>query len=330
MDGQAEQAPIANDDVVQFLLDNPSADSDEAEITQEDEQTVDSPESDDVIETLDSESDEDNEDAETEDDSPGEDEPDRTSGQKFKVTIKGSDGADEEIEVDQKELIAGYQRHSRFTQEMQALSQREQKAAEIVQNEISKAQQHYVQQAQMAHAIVAQLAGLRSPAEMHQLAQTDPAGYVAEQARQDQMRSILGSLQQGWQEESAKAQRMQQAALKNSYAKCWEVLQEKGIDRKGLEGIFNGFAKEYNIAPERFAGVSDPALVLAMQDAVAYRQLKQKTAEAKRKPVAAAQVSKPNAAPRGVSSAERKATERLRSGKGSRDDLAAFIMKHNL
>lgn len=227
MDGQAEMAPLSADDVAQFLIDNPEADgADEQE---------------EIAPTDESPSDEDTDEPETDDDSPDDGEedpaekPDPTSGRKFKVTVKGEDGADLETEVDEKELIAGYQRHADYSRKTAELARREEQATEIVRAKVTEAQTHYVQQAQMAQALVARLAGLRSPEEMLELSRQDPAAYVAEQARQQQVHSMIAGLQNQWQQEQFRAQQDRQEALQQSFARCWDVLGQKGIDKPKLQ-----------------------------------------------------------------------------------------------
>ena len=321
MDGQADLAPVTVDDVAQFLIDNPEADG--TDEPQDDAPTDESP------------SDEDKDESETDDASPDDDgedlddKPDPTSGRKFKVTVKGDDGADLEQEVDEKELIAGYQRHSRFTQEMQALARREEQATEVVRAKVQEAHQHVIQQAQMAEAIVARLAGIRSPEEMYELSRSDPAAYVAEQARQQQIHSMVSGLRNQWQQEQFMAQQNQQAALQQNFARCWGVLGQKGIDKPKLQRIFDTVAKDYGIDQQRFATLSDPAVVMVMHDAVAYRELQKKKSEVTQKATAAPRLPQKTATPR-ADTQDRKRVDRLRSGRGSRDDLAAFIAQHNL
>ena len=321
MDGQAEMAPLSADDVAQFLIDNPEADG--ADDQQEQAPTDESP------------SDEDTDESETADDSPDDGEedpaeqPDPTSSRKYKVTVKGEDGADLTQEVDEKELIAGYQRHADYSRKTAELARREEQAVEIVRAKVSEAQNHYVQQAQMAQALVARLAGLRSPEEMLELSRQDPAAYVAEQARQQQVHSMIAGLQNQWQQEQFRAQQDQQAALQQSFARCWGVLGQKGIDKPKLQHIFDSYSKYYGISPERFATLNDPAVVLSMRDAVAYRELQKKKSEVTQKAAAAPRLPQKSPVPR-ADTQDKKRVERLRSGRGSRDDLAAFIAQHNL
>ena len=96
MSGQAESAPGNLDDLASFLEDKPLEASDE----QEDDAT---PQEDSQEEPDEAESAVDESEAEATEEE-AEDQPSAT----FKVTVKGEDGADQTLDVDQKELIAGY------------------------------------------------------------------------------------------------------------------------------------------------------------------------------------------------------------------------------
>lgn len=320
MDGQAEMAPVSQDDVARHLLENPDADRAEDEV--------------DPAPTDDAPSDEDQADPGTDDDSPAADEdqpdaPEQTSGRKFKVTVKGEDGADIEQDVDEKELIAGYTRHSDYTRKTQALAQREEQAVEIVRAEVTKAQTHFTQQAQVALATVQQLAGFKSPQELMQMAQTDPAGYVAEQARMQQVQGVMQNLQHQIQQTQQQQTHQQREEQQKQFSRCWGVIGQKGIDKAKLQSIFETVQKEYDVPPERFSNLSDPALVLIMADAAAYRGLQKQKAEVTKKVAEAPRLPQGRSVP-AATTREKRVVDRLRSGRGSRDDLASFIAKHNL
>lgn len=245
MDGQADTAPVTADDVAAFLLDNPDGTDEQEEV----KPNADAPEGEEPEDNADAEADDESPDDEDGDDA--EDKPDPTSSRKFKVTIKGDDGADLEQEVDEKELIAGYTRHSDYTRKTQQLAQREEQATEVVRAKVTAAQNHYIQQAQQAQALVAQLAGMKSPEEMQHLAVTDPAAYVAEQARAQQIQHVIGGLQNRWQQEQFQRQQQQQEELQKSFSRCWGVLGQKGIDKPKLQHIFETVAKDYGIGTDR-------------------------------------------------------------------------------
>ena len=314
MSGQAESAPGNLDDLASFLEDKPLEASDE----QEDDAT---PQEDSQEEPDEAESAVDESEAEATEEE-AEDQPSAT----FKVTVKGEDGADQTLDVDQEELIAGYQRQRDYTVKTQALAERERQAFEVVTQEIEKSRAHYMQQAQMAHMAVRELAGMRSDEEMAVLAQTDPSLWVQEQQRAAAVRTRLQQIQQGVQSEQAQAQQMQAQQRQQLFSKAWDVLQEKGIDKPKLAGIYQEASKRYGFGEQEFANVYDPRIVLALRDAVAYRALHDKKPAVQQKAQAAPKLP---ATKQPVARSETKIkqleTRFARKGGAKLDDLAAYL-----
>ena len=314
MSGQADSAPGNLDDLASFLEDKPLEASDE----QEDDAT---PQTDSQEEPDEAESAVDESEAEATEEE-AEDQPSAT----FKVTVKGEDGADQTLDVDQKELIAGYQRQRDYTVKTQALAERERQAFEVVTQEIEKSRAHYMQQAQLAHMAVRELAGMRSDEEMAVLAQTDPSLWVQEQQRAAAVRTRLQQIQQGVQSEQAQAQQMQAHQRQQLFSKAWDVLQEKGIDKPKLAGIYQEASKRYGFGEQEFANVYDPRIVLALRDAVAYRALHDKKPAVQQKAQAAPKLP---ATKQPVARSETKIkqleTRFARKGGAKLDDLAAYL-----
>ena len=314
MSGQADSAPGNLDDLASFLEDKPLEASDE----QENDAT---PQEDSQEEPDEAESAVDESEAEATEEE-AEDQPSAT----FKVTVKGEDGADQTLDVDQKELIAGYQRQRDYTVKTQALAARERQAFEVVTQEIEKSRAHYMQQAQLAHMAVRELAGMRSDEEMAVLAQTDPSLWVQEQQRAAAVRTRLQQIQQGVQSEQAQAQQMQAQQRQQLFSKAWDVLQEKGIDKPKLAGIYQEASKRYGFGEQEFANVYDPRIVLALRDAVAYRALHDKKPAVQQKAQAAPKLP---ATKQPVARSETKIkqleTRFARKGGAKLDDLAAYL-----
>ena len=314
MIGQAETAPGNLDDLASFLEDKPIDGPDE----QEDDAQ---PQEDSQEEPDEAESAVDESEAEAEDEE-AEDQPSAV----FKVTVKGEDGADQTVEVDQKELIAGYQRQRDYTVKTQALAERERQAFEVVTQEIEKSRAHYMQQAQLAHMAVRELAGLRSDEEMAVLAQTDPSLWVQEQQRAAAVRTRLQQIQHGVQSEQAQAQQMQAQQRQQLFSRAWDVLQEKGIDKPKLAGIYQEAAKRYGFGEQEFGNVYDPRIVLALRDAVAYRALHDKKPAVQQKAQAAPKLP---ATKQPVARQETKVRQLesrfTRKGGAKLDDLAAYL-----
>lgn len=314
MIGQAETAPGSLDDLASFLedkpIDGPDEQEDDAQPQEDSQEDPDEAES--AVDESEAEA--------TEEEA--EDQPSAT----FKVTVKGEDGADQTVEVDQKELIAGYQRQRDYTVKTQALAERERQAFEVVTQEIEKSRAHYMQQAQLAHMAVRELAGLRSDEEMAVLAQTDPSLWVQEQQRAAAVRTRLQQIQHGVQSEQAQAQQMQAQQRQQLFSRAWDVLQEKGIDKPKLAGIYQEAAKRYGFGEQEFGNVYDPRIVLALRDAVAYRALHDKKPAVQQKAQAAPKLP---ATKQPVARQETKVRQLesrfTRKGGAKLDDLAAYL-----
>jgi hypothetical protein len=315
-DGQGPSAPGTLDDLANFLADTPEADSEPA--LEEEGQTADEPE-------------EDNSDAETTDDAPAdeeessEDAKEPTSDVKYTVTVKGEDGADQTIEVDQKELISGYQRHADYTRKAMELSTREREVTQAVATKLQEGQNYYLEQAQMAHAAVRQLAGLRTPEEMAALAHSDPASWVAESQRQASIQRVLQQIEQGTQQERQQIERQQQEQKQQAYSKAWEELSKDGLDRPKLKAIFDTMKSKYQVPDERLANVMDPVLVRIMRDAAAYQALQDKKPAVMKKVQEAPKLPAARQAVPRQEQRNKALDAKFSSGKAKLKDLAAYL-----
>lgn len=315
-DGQELDSPETSDDLLQFMLDNPDADAPVAE------NTLNAAPSD-----ADETEEEDNEDApdEAETQVKAEEAKDQTSGLKFKVPVKGEDGADTTVEVDQKELIAGYQRHQDYTRKTMALADQEREVVQAVSSKLATGQAQLAEQLQLAQAAIQHFAGLKTPDEMARLAQSDPAAWVAEQQRAQGVQSVLSQFQGMTQQQKADAEAQRQATYQTQYTETWKALAKEGIDKPKLKGIFETIISKYGETPERLSTINDPTLVRIMRDAAAYQDLlskkssvTEKIAKAPKLPVQRQSVPQNEQRTRALDG-------RFKSGRASLKDLAAFL-----
>lgn len=332
MDGQPETGPESVDDLAQFLVDNPEADgSGEAPERKEPSRKADNSE---AQENPDDDSGagpaEDAEEDAEEESTEEPDDADKRPSLKFKVPVKGEDGADTTIEVDEKELIAGYQRHADYTRKAMELGNREREAHQVVTKQLEEGRNYYLHQAQVAHTLVRTLAGLRSPQEMATLAQTDANLYVQETARERAINDVLGQIEQGMHHETQQGEQLSHQQQVQEYQRAWGVLGQQGIDKPKLQKIFEGVAKDYGVPRERFAKVTDPALVLIMRDAMAYREIKNKAATVKPKPGDAPRLPAARQAVPNREKVNKAVAARFKSGRAKVDDLAAFLHANKL
>lgn len=318
------------DDLADFLVDNPEADQTD-DLPNDDEPGT--PDNSDGAQNPDDDSgsgpDSDDPDADPETDDPdAADAAQKQQSQKFKVTVKGEDGADIEQEVDAKELIAGYQRHADYTRKTQELSNREREAHELVSRRLEEGRNHYMQEAQKAHAAIRMLAGLKTDAEMAVLAQTDEKAWVQERARAEAINGVLAQIEHGMSLEQQQLQHQQQAAQQQEFQKAWGVLGQQGIDKPKLKSIFDGVGKAYGVEESRFAGVTDPKVVLIMRDALAYRELQERASKVKKDVKNAPNLPAPRQRVPQQEQANKRLDQKFRSGKAGTKDLAAWIASH--
>lgn len=316
MNGQAETAPASEgmDSLAEFL---------ETSEQDPEEQALADP-----VETP--------EEAETQTDEPEEEATDEeaepeekpTPERKIAVTVKGADGADTKLEVTEEELVKGYHRQADYTRKTQELAQREDQAVQFLAGKHQEVQANYVRQLETERLAIAQLAGFKSDAEMAQLANSDPATYVAESHRQQQIKSFLMNLDQKMHQERAQAaemaQRTQQEATQKTIQKSWEELEKLKIDKPKLAEIYKKTNEAYGFSQAEMAGITDHRLVKMMADATAYRALKTQAPQV---------VQKANSAPRMPSKQNQPANarvtqavnERFKSGRAKLNDLANYL-----
>jgi hypothetical protein len=303
-------------DLADFLSDTPELESEEELSAQEaDESTADS--------DTDSEANDD-QDIDPEDPDAGEDEP-APVAKKITFKVKGEDGVEETVEASTEELAASYLRQKDYTRKTQALAARENEAVQFLTTKHEEIRSQYLSQAELSRAAIVQMAGIKSESDMAELANSDPAGWVAENQRQRQISNYLNGLSQQieGEKQNAKAQHQKQQ-LQKQVSETWEVLTKDGIDKPKLAKIYEGVRKNYGFTDVELGNVYDHRIVRMMKDAAAYQSLKAQ------KPTV---MQKAQDAPRMPSKQTPPANERLdkaldhrfKSGRAKLNDLAAFL-----
>ena len=321
-DGHAEQAPGTDGlaDLASFIVDNPEMESED----DEDDTTADTDPDEDTSEEAD-----DQPDSEDDDESDEDDKTDPAPDRKIKVPVKGDDGTETITEVSEDELVKGYHRQSDYTKKMQALSEREGQAVQFLKSKHDEIRNQYTEQAEFYKTAVTQMAGLRSEAEMSQLAQTDPAAWVAENQRQQSVRNFLDNLDNSIKGERSKAQqdaeRSKAESIKAMSEKAWAALTEAKIDKAALSKIYGDASKTYGFSNEELGNVYDPRLVKMMRDATAYQALKAKAPEVTRKADAAPRMPTSKQATPAQERQKQQLNDRFKGGRGKLNDLAALL-----
>lgn len=322
MSGHADTAPDSLSDLASFLGDTPDAESPDEDMEHD--------ESDDSTAEGDTEEEESDGQEEPDDDESDDEEAEDTPApeRKLKVTVKGDDGTDQEIEVDEAEVVKGYQRQADYTRKTQELAQREHQAVEILKAKHDEFAQDYLSKAEASRAAIVQLAGLRGEDEMAQLAQSDPAAWVAENQRRQSIVTVLGQLDQQISAERQEIERRQAEAMHQArsemFQRSWAELQKDGIDREKLAKAYSDVSKAYGFAGDELAQVLDHRQVRVMLDALAYRQLKEQKAVVQKKVDAAPKLPQ-KATPTVKDRKTQQLEGRFKGGRAKLGDLASYL-----
>ena len=322
MDGQAT-APESGglDDLASFLSESPETDS----IDEENEaETVD--ESTGEADTEEAANDEQDIDPDAPDEGEDADEP--APVEKITFKVKGEDGKEETIEASTEDLAKSYMRQQDYTKKTQALAERESEAVKFLTQKHEEIRSQYLSQAELSRAAIVQMAGIKTEDEMAQLANSDPAAWVAESSRQRQINSYLNGLNQQieGEKQQAKAQADQRARqqIKQQFDTAWTELSKDGIDKPKLQKIYSDVSSKYGFSNEELANVYDHRLVRALRDAAAYQALKAQKPAVMQKAQNAPRMPSKQAAPAQVRR-DQAIEQKFKSGRAKLNDLAAFL-----
>ena len=323
MTGQAESAPETGGlaDLASFLSESPETDS----IDEENEaETVD--ESTGEADTEEAANDEQDIDPDAPDEGEDADEP--APVEKITFKVKGEDGKEETIEASTEDLAKSYMRQQDYTKKTQALAERESEAVKFLTQKHEAIRSQYLSQAELSRAAIVQMAGIKTEDEMANLANSDPAAWVAENQRQRQINSYLNGLNQQieGEKQQAKAQADQRARqqIKQQFDTAWTELSKDGIDKPKLQKIYSDVSSKYGFSNEELANVYDHRLVRALRDAAAYQALKAQKPAVMQKAQNAPRMPSKQAAPAQVRR-DQAIEQKFKSGRAKLNDLAAFL-----
>lgn len=195
---------------------------------------------------------------------------------KFKVPVKGEDGAVTHVEVDEKELVAGYMRREDHTRKTQELAQQETQAYDLISKRMSEGRENIAREVVKVRAVVQRLAALKDDNELAVLASTDPAAYSSERARKDAVMAVMREVddvinqqQHQWTEEQKERDDKMRSA-------AWGELGRHGINKAKLGDIFTSIHKHFGVPMDDFANVKNPKVVLIMQAAAKMKDIESK------------------------------------------------------
>jgi len=261
-------------------------------------------------------------------DAPDAEEDEPAPVDKITFTVKGEDGKDEVVEATTEDLAKSYMRQQDYTKKTQALAARENEAVQFLTQKHEEIRSQYLSQAELSRAAIVQMAGIRSESEMAELANSDPAAWVAENQRQRQISNYLNSLNQQIEGEKSQAkaqadQRMQQQ-LQKQFSETWDVLSKDGIDKPKLAKIYGQVQKNYGFSESELGSVYDHRLVRMMKDAAAFRDLQAQKSAVVKKVQDAPRMPSKQIAP-AQERRDRELESRFKAGRAKLNDLAAFL-----
>lgn len=330
LDGHADSAPETGglSDLASFLSDTPAKEpKDKEEAPAEDSPA---PEADTEDEATDQPDESEDDPEQSEDESEEEVAASPTPDQKVKIPVLDENGKEtgETEEVTTGELIKGHLRQADYTRKTQALAERETQAVTFFTQRDGERTQEYVQKTELVMSAAQRMLGLRSSAEMTQLSRDDPSAWVAEIQRQQQINEFLGSLDNEIKSERTQAQKRAEDSQAQTIAQLrkqsWSELEKAKIDEPALRNIYTSVMKTYGYGPQEMSGINDHRLVLALRDAVAYRELKAKVPEVTKKAQEAPRLPNKQASP--VQERQRKELDsRFKGGRAKLNDLAAYL-----
>ena len=258
-------------------------------------------------------------DDETESEAEEDDAEDNEPSGRYKVTVKDAQGNDVEQHISFDELRAGYLKGREVDSVRAEVDSKVFSARQEVFVEAQKSFQQLSQQLATHEAMVRQALDVVSTEQMTSLT-SDPAAYVSALERV----RTLEKVQRGIQESQAQLTYQQQMADAEAIRAAEKELARNGVPAEGITKIYDSVAKTYGVKPQSLAALRDPALVLALKDALELKELKAKKPEVAKKLREAPKLPPSKLqSPRRVDS---KREQRFKTRSATVDDLAAIFM----
>lgn len=251
----------------------------------------------------------------------------------FELTVKSEGGADVAKKVSLKELQAGYMMQADYQRKTAEVAKQRSELETQIKSKVDPVVQNYEKQLHVLGTVVSQLAAPElANVNWVELANSDPAKFVALKAKADQFNGIMNNiqqeqaklLQQRTQEQQTARDKAAQEAVEK--LKSDPVLKIDGWNNDKYQSILKSAIEQYGFKPEEVTTVVDARIIKVLNDALAYRELKSAKPIADKKVVSLPKVVKPGTSDKDDPIADRKkaALTKLRKS-GHVDDAAAAI-----
>jgi len=243
---------------------------------------------------------------------------------KYKVKAAG-----EEIEVDEEELIKGYQQGVDYTKKSQALAE-QRKAVEAERIHLEQVKQERQAYAQKLQALDSFLTQQNQGVDLDVLKETDPIGYavaVAEQSQREKQLAVVRAEQQRIaQQQQAEQQASLQNHLRQESEKLVSLIPELATPQgDAIRKQIRDYAKSVGWTDQELSSVYDSRAVVSLYKAMKYEQLQKSKPEVTKKLQAAPKMMRSGtSAPPTKSSQDKQVMQRLRETGKVQDAAKAF------
>jgi hypothetical protein len=244
--------------------------------------------------------------------------------QRFKVKAAG-----EEIEVDEDELIKGYQQGADYTKKSQALAE-QRKAFEAERGHLEQVKQERQAYAQKLQALDSFLSQQDRGVNLDVLKETDPIGYavaVAEQSQREKQLAVVRNEQQRIaQQQQAEQQASLQSHLRSESEKLASLIPELATAQgDAVRKQIRDYAKSVGWSDQELSQLYDSRAVVTLYNGMKYQQLQKSKPEVNKKLQAAPKMMRSGtSAPPAKSSQDKQAMQRLRETGKVSDAAKAF------
>jgi hypothetical protein len=243
---------------------------------------------------------------------------------RYKVKAAG-----EEIEVDEEELIKGYQQGVDYTKKSQALAE-QRKAVEAERIHLEQVKQERQAYAQKLQALDSFLTQQNKGVDLDVLKETDPIGYAVAVAEQNQREKQLAVVRQEQQRIAQQQQAEQQASLQTHLRQESEKLASLIPELSTPQGDavrkqIRDYAKSVGWTDQELSSVYDSRAVVSLYKAMKYEQLQKSKPEVTKKLQAAPKMMRSGtSAPPTKSSQDKQVMQKLRETGKVTDAARAF------
>ena len=243
---------------------------------------------------------------------------------RYKVKAAG-----EEIEVDEDELIKGYQQGVDYTKKSQALAE-QRKAVEAERIHLEQVKQERMAYAQKLQALDSFLTQQNKGVDLDVLKETDPIGYAVAVAEQNQREKQLAVVRQEQQRIAQQQQAEHQASLQNHLRqeseKLVSLIPELATPQgDAIRKQIRDYAKSVGWTDQELSSVYDSRAVVSLYKAMKYEQLQKSKPELNKKLQSAPKMMRSgSSAPVTRNSQDKQVMQRLRETGKVQDAAKAF------